>query len=343
MSNTLAPIIQQIKDLSLEQRNTLYRQLEQIKTIDDDELHSIISICESHSYQQKCVHCQSSKFKKHGRYKDRQRYKCKTCNRTFNELTGTAWHYIHDKDKFRQYISYLAEQKTLLECTIGLKICMQTAFCWRHKLLRAFEIADLKPLKNHIQADETSILESCKGNPVGVAKNQRAARKRGGKSKHGGFSLDQMTILAACDADKNAVLRYVGNGGIKKASIYRALGSLIRKQRVNKAIFVTDANNSFLQFARDKRMIHQIVPSTAKSFKNAQGFHLQSVNAIHSRLKRWLNKFNGVATKYIQNYLNCFRLWDKFTNFKDRFIYFFRMSVADKSAFIRNQDVNPGY
>jgi len=341
MTNILEPIIQEIKNLPLEQRSALYRHLETIRFKDNIEIDSILSICESEGYHQCCPHCNSSKFKKYGGYKDRQRYKCHTCDRTFNDFTGTMWHYIHDKDKFRQYIQYMAEQKTLLECTIGLGICMQTAFYWRHKILKAFERVDLAQLKDLIQADETSILESCKGNPAGVAKQGRSARKRGGKSKNGGFSKDQMTILVACDENKNAVLRYVGNGGLTKASVYQTLGRFIRKQRKNQAIFVTDGNNSFLQFARDKRLIHQKVVRNAKKHINAQGFHIQAVNAIHHRLKRWLVKFNGVATKYMQNYLNFFRLWDKFTNFKDRFIYFFRMSVRDKFAFIRCQDINP--
>lgn len=337
--DVLNAIIQQVKSLSIEQRSALYRHLEKSRQLDELALDSILNICKSANYHKYCIHCQSSKFKKHGIYRGRQRYKCKTCNRTFNDLTGTAWHYIHYKDKFHRYIHLLAEQKTLEECTISLGICMQTAFCWRHKLLNAYDKAGLKPLKEEIQADETSILESCKGNPAQVQKIQRPVRKRGGKSKYGGFSSDQMTILAACDSNRNTILRYVGNGGIKKAAIYQALGSYIRKQRVNQAIFVTDANNSFLQFARDKKLIHQIVPSTAKNYKNEQGFHLQKVNALHHRLKRWLTKFNGVATKYIQNYLNYFRLWDKFTNFKERFIYFFRMSVKDKFAFIPYRSV----
>ena len=212
MSNTLEPIIQQIKNLSLEQRQALNSHIEGIKTGDENDLSSIINICKSGSSHQSCPMCQSSKFKKHGLYKDWQRYKCKTCDRTFNELTGTVWHYIHDKNKFRQYFQCLAEQKTLKQCTLDLGICMQTAFYWRHKILIAFETVDLKPLKKQIQADEAFILESCKGNPLQVAKNQRSSRKRGGKAKSSGITDEHLCIFAACDSDNNTVLRHVGNG-----------------------------------------------------------------------------------------------------------------------------------
>jgi len=39
-------------------------------------------------------------------------------------------------------------------------------------------------------------------------------------------------------------------------------------------------------------------------------YHIQNVNAYHSRLKRWMQRFNGVATKYLDNYLIWFRFLD---------------------------------
>ena len=32
-------------------------------------------------------------------------------------------------------------------------------------------------------------------------------------------------------------------------------------------------------------------------------YHLQNVNAYDSRLKNWMGRFHGVATKYLENYL----------------------------------------
>ncbi len=36
-------------------------------------------------------------------------------------------------------------------------------------------------------------------------------------------------------------------------------------------------------------------------------YHIQHVNAFHSRLKRWMDRFQGVATKYMDNYMFWFR------------------------------------
>lgn len=38
-------------------------------------------------------------------------------------------------------------------------------------------------------------------------------------------------------------------------------------------------------------------------FISSDIYNIQRVNAFHSSLKRWINKFNGVSTKYLTNYL----------------------------------------
>ncbi len=36
-------------------------------------------------------------------------------------------------------------------------------------------------------------------------------------------------------------------------------------------------------------------------------YHIQNVNNYHRRLKGWIQRFNGVATKYLDNYLAWFQ------------------------------------
>ncbi len=41
-------------------------------------------------------------------------------------------------------------------------------------------------------------------------------------------------------------------------------------------------------------------------------FHIQNVNAYHGRLKGWMSRFHGVATKYLPNYLGWRRCLGRF-------------------------------
>lgn len=43
-------------------------------------------------------------------------------------------------------------------------------------------------------------------------------------------------------------------------------------------------------------------------------YHIQNVNGLHSRLKQWINRFKGVATKYLDNYLAWFLFVDSHSN-----------------------------
>ena len=47
-----------------------------------------------------CPHCSSSIVVRYGNYRKRKRYLCRSCNKTFTDLTSTALNYIHDKEKF---------------------------------------------------------------------------------------------------------------------------------------------------------------------------------------------------------------------------------------------------
>lgn len=49
--------------------------------------------------------------------------------------------------------------------------------------------------------------------------------------------------------------------------------------------------------SRGRRVVHGI-------------YHIQNVNSYHSRLKDWIRGFQGVATKYLLNYLNWFEHLD---------------------------------
>ena len=42
-------------------------------------------------------------------------------------------------------------------------------------------------------------------------------------------------------------------------------------------------------------------------------WHIQNVNAYHSRFKGWLQRFRGVATSYLPNYLGWYRALERNT------------------------------
>lgn len=68
------------------------------------------------------------------------------------------------------------------------------------------------------------------------------------------------------------------------------------------------------EFAKDNGKEHIRIPSG----KHKNGvYHISHVNSLHSKFRKWMERFNGVATKYLDNYLHWFKWLKAFTTEKD--------------------------
>lgn len=57
-------------------------------------------------------------------------------------------------------------------------------------------------------------------------------------------------------------------------------------------------------------MVHQPLPTRALRMRGI--FHMQHVNAHDSRLKNWMRRLQGMATKYLSRYLGWRRLFKRY-------------------------------
>ncbi len=70
-----------------------------------------------------------------------------------------------------------------------------------------------------------------------------------------------------------------------------------------KTVLCTDGHRSFDAFPKENKLEHQNVKVSAKHYKESI-YHVQHVNQTAQGLKDGMQDFNGIATKYLQNYLN---------------------------------------
>ena len=244
--------------------------------------------------RQGCPHCASREIVGWGRSDGLLRYRCKACRRTFNALTKTPMAHLRKKERWLDHARAMIEGRSLAKTAALCGVHPTTAFRWRHRFLRA--PADDKPraLSGIVEADETFILESFKGRWSDLP---RSARKRGGTARHAGAYQDNIPVLVARDrrgATFDAVLPQDDG-----ASIAAALTGVV----TSKNHLVGDGGKPLAAFARQAKIPFHAVPSPGKPTPEAPHLHLNNVNAYHSRLKQWLNRFNGVATKNLPSYL----------------------------------------
>jgi len=265
--------------------------------------------------QGKCPHCGSFKYIKFGVDKGSKRYKCKECKRTFTEYTGTWLSRIHKKDLVESYLKLMSEEKSLDKIKEQLGINKKTAFDWRHKILSGIEHSGKGPFQGITESDDTFFLISEKGSKH----LSRSPRKRGGSAKQRGISNEQVAIIVTADRVSEIEMKVARLGRIKKADIEKAIGGRISEQ----TILCSDSHVSYKGFAIDKGIEHHAIRSDLKQYVKKRIYHMQHVNSIDSRMKRWIdNRFIGVSTKYLQKYLNWFRAKEMLkdsTNFLEEF------------------------
>ena len=252
-----------------------------------------------------CPHCGNIKYVKMGKDNGVQRYKCKSCNRTFTPYTGTWMAQIHKKDKLADYLKLMQQGLSLDKIKERLGINKKTAFDWRHKITQSIKEAGEDMFLGITESDETFFLHSEKGS----AKLIREKRKRGKQVKTKGISEEQVAVIATADRKGAISISASCFGRISKKDIEKAIGKRINEQ----TILCTDGHVSYKGFTSDNNIEHHVLRANLKEFVKQGKFHIQNINSLHSRLKNWINNdLYGVATKYLQNYLNWFRLKEKF-------------------------------
>jgi hypothetical protein len=209
---------------------------------------------------------------------------------------------IHHKDKIEGYLRLMVDEKSLDRIKESLSINKKTAFDWRHKILASLSETDKGDFVGITESDETFFLKSEKGRNVA----DRKPRKRGGTSKSRGISEDQVAVVVTQDRRSGLDLTVATLGRLKKADIENAIGDRIRPGRV---VLCSDAHVSYKGFAIDKEIEHHALKAAIKQRVKNKVYHIQHVNSTHNRLKKWLdNTFWGVSTKYLQQYLNWYRV-----------------------------------
>ena len=73
-------------------------------------------------------------------------------------------------------------------------------------------------------------------------------------------------------------------------------------------LLCSDSKSSYKSFALMFDFAHETINAGKE---HARGiYHVQNVNAYGSRLKRWMVRFHGVSTKYLDSYLGWMRIMD---------------------------------
>ena len=232
------------------------------------------------------------------------RYRCRACHRTFNALTGTPLARLRHRECWAAYAQALLDGATVREAARRCGIHKNTAFRWRHRFLSL--PARSKPAHLHgiVEADETYFLESHKGE----RHLTRPPRKRGGVAAKRGLSREQIPVLIARDRDRTTLDAVLARADLR--SVSAVLTPVIDPD----AVLCSDGSALYRGFAQQAHLEHHPVNLRAGIRVVNHAFHIQNVNAYDSRLKGWMARFHGVATRYLPTYLGWRRCLERFAD-----------------------------
>jgi transposase-like protein len=241
-----------------------------------------------------CPCCGPAKIYRHVRSHELQRYRCASCGKTFNALSGTPLARLRLKSRWLDYLGKILSSTSVRAAANSVDVHRNTSFRWRHRFLDLAKHDRPAALAGIAEADEMFLLESEKG----ARRLSRPARKRGGKAGKRGISGEQVCILVSRDRTGKTCDAVTGKGPITTGQRHRHLLPVLARD----VLLVTDANAAYRAFSREAEISHACV--NLQAGERVRGaIHVQNVNAYHSRFREWLVRFHGVATRYLPNYL----------------------------------------
>lgn len=269
-----------------------------------------------------CTGCKSSDYVLHGSYQTQgeriQRYKCKKCGKVFSPLYKTL--ISGSKFSFRQWIKFidcLYNGYTIKQIAKSCDISEHSAHENRTKLFYALKLLNDKvKLYGNVALDETYFPVSFKGNHS----NQegfvmpRAANKRGGENHKRGLSNNLVCVICAIDDNGNSVAKVTGTGPASVAKL-----NYVLQEHFGEDIFClySDKSRTLRKYAetcgleiKQEKLLCKGTQLTKGTILNRDTYvvnrYLQIINSYHSRLKKFLNRFSGISTKYLSGYLYLF-------------------------------------
>jgi transposase-like protein len=283
----------QTEQLTPQQRKQTLEHIQ--KRCDINTIETVLNTVES------CPHCDGTDLYRWGINAGIQRYKCKSCNKTFNALTNTPLARLRHKEQWSKFAQDLIDGVSIQSTADHCGVAVSTSFRWRHRFLKIPSLLKTKHLEGIIEADETYFLESHKGE----RDLDHKPRKRGGKASQRGLSKEQIPVLIVRDREGHTTDAVLDSANAKEIS--RVISPLIDTD----VLLCSDGSRIYRVFAKTHNLTHKVINASAGEHVKEGAYHIQNVNAYDSRLKNWMHHFHGIATKYLESYLGWMRMLDR--------------------------------
>lgn len=256
----------------------------------------------------RCPRCGAQHVHRWGTFAHRQRYRCLgPCGRTFSDLTATPAAYVKKLPAWSAYGRRLPDALSLRSMARRVRVHPSTAFRWRHRMLAWLLSLDRAALEGWIELGAERFLESRKG-------QRRLDRPPRHRLPLGlGLGLPYALALLACDRSGHVV-----SALIRPPEPYPGwlptlaeLDAALRGRISAGPTHLCAPDHPRGPCARFAASIGATFhPAPREPASPTARVHLATAGAYRQRLRRWIARFRGVATRYLPHYLLWHRLVD---------------------------------
>lgn len=245
----------------------------------------------------RCPRCGSRRVIGWGCVRGRPRYRCRRCRRTFTAFTGTPLAGLHYPDRWPALAQCLLQGLSVRATARRLGIHPSTAFRWRHRALLALAAhADARPrLKGIVEVAELALAHSDKGR----RDLSRPARRRGVRYT-APWSVPRVYAVIARDRRARVSAVVTGLGAPRVEELEAVLVPHIARG----SVLCPPRPGAYRALCRRARLVDGYVGFRDRQ-RRVRGRLWHNANAadLRRRLREWLRRFRGVATRYLQRYL----------------------------------------
>lgn len=283
-------------------------------------LHIVRMIRFSSGTPRACLRCQSNQVIRWGRFSGRQRYRCKVCGRTFSDLTGTAMAYSKRPELWMDFGQCMVEGISVRAAGRRLGITKDTAFRWRHLLSDRYRLQSDPPITGVAVLGAIYLPISEKGRrPRDRPSRRKRGWLRGPKSSgvaHVIFAQEEATLDWRFALFCGRRMQPRAQDLIKRLKPLLASGTdLILDRAPCPSLGALAREGEHRLLAETGRCWHPSSRPTARpSMATTRGMErTRASRAVHRirglirNWRLWLSRFQGVATRYLCNYLGWHR------------------------------------
>ena len=239
--------------------------------------------------------------KGHGR-KGAQVWLCRGCERTFTDKTDRVLALSKlDASTWADYVEGMVEGLPLRKLAERCEVCLKTVWYMRMRVCSVME-SRLAPFRcdrgTSVQIDEKYPNESLSGNRDRArVKMPRAPHENGHGVRLRGISGEKACVLTGVNDLGDCFCRLVGRGRAGIAQVREGIEGVA----LAGAVVSTDELSSYVVPLSEARALSH----NRYNSKAAGEDELGMVNALHSRLDRFLAGLDGVSTRRLPHYLSC--------------------------------------